>query len=42
MEKTMDKIGWKAQWRIDKFKDPDATIAKGLQAEMRVQEALLR
>ncbi len=40
MEKAMDKIGWKARWRIDKFEDPDATIAKGLQAGMPVQEAI--
>jgi hypothetical protein len=40
MEKAMDKIVWKAQWRIDKFKDPDDTIAKGLQAGMPVQEAI--
>ena len=23
MEKTMDKVSWKAKWRIDKFKDSD-------------------
>jgi uncharacterized cupin superfamily protein len=40
MEKAMDKIGWKARWRIDKFKDPDDTIAKGLQAGMPMQEAV--
>jgi hypothetical protein len=40
MEKAVDKIGWKARWRIDKFKDPDAEIAKGLQAGMPVQEAV--
>lgn len=42
MEKAMDKIGWKARWRIDKFRDPDAKIAKGLQAGMPVQEAISR
>jgi hypothetical protein len=42
MEKAIDKIGWKAQWRIDKFKDPDARIGKGLQAGMPVQEAISR
>jgi hypothetical protein len=40
MEKAMDKIGWKASWRIDKFKDPDAIIAERLQAGMPVQEAI--
>jgi hypothetical protein len=40
MEKAMDKIGWKAEWRIDKFKDPNTRIAKALQAGMPVQEAI--
>ncbi len=40
MEKALDKIGWKASWRIDKFKDPDARIAKDLHAGMPVQEAI--
>ena len=30
MEKTMDKVSWKAKWRIDKFKDPTGEIAKML------------
>jgi hypothetical protein len=42
MEKAMDKIGWKARWRIDKFKDPEDTVAKRLQAGMSVQEAISR
>jgi hypothetical protein len=28
MEKTNDKIGWKAHWRIDKFHDPKGEIAE--------------
>jgi uncharacterized cupin superfamily protein len=40
MEKAMDKIGWRAQWRIDKFRDPDDSIARELQAGMPVQEAI--
>jgi hypothetical protein len=28
MEKTLDKLGWKAHWRIDKFRDPAGGIAK--------------
>jgi len=40
MEKAIDKIGWKAQWRIDKFKDPENTIARGLQAGMPLHEAI--
>jgi len=40
MEKSNDKIGWKASWRIDKFKDPDAMIAERLQAGMPVQETI--
>src|SRR3990170_3278902 len=39
MEKTGDKIGWKAHWRIDKFKDPTGEIAKNMQAGMRISEA---
>lgn len=40
MEKSSDKVCWKAQWRIDKFKDPDDAIARKLQAGMPVQEAI--
>ena len=40
MEKAMDKIGWKAQWRIDKFKDPHDEIASALQAGMPITTAL--
>jgi hypothetical protein len=40
MEKTVDKVSWKAKWRIDKFKDPSDEIAKALQAGMPVQEVI--
>lgn len=40
MEKTVDKVSWKAKWRIDKFKDLTDEIAKVLQAGMPVQEAI--
>jgi hypothetical protein len=40
MERAVDKIGWKAQWRIDKFKDSEDRVAKGLQAGMPLHEAL--
>jgi uncharacterized cupin superfamily protein len=39
MEKTVDKIGWKAHWRIDKFKDSNGG-AKALQAGLSMTEAL--
>lgn len=35
-----DKLGWKAQWRIDKFRDPESVIAKLLQAGMSIEEAI--
>jgi hypothetical protein len=40
MEKAGDKIGWKARWRIDKFRDPEDTIVRRLQAGLSVQEAI--
>jgi len=40
MEKTMDKISWKAKWRIDKFKDPEDEIASALQAGMSTANAV--
>lgn len=40
MEKTMDKISWKAKWRIDKFKDPEGEIANALQAGMSMANAV--
>ena len=40
MEKTVDKIGWKAHWRIDKFRDSEDKIAWTLQAGLPLAEAL--
>jgi hypothetical protein len=40
MEKTMDKVSWKAKWQIDKFKDPKGEIASALQAGMPVAKAI--
>jgi hypothetical protein len=40
MEKTKDKIGWNAHWRIDKFRDPENTIAEALHHGLTVREAL--
>lgn len=40
MEKAVDKIGWKAHWRIDKFRDPDNRIANALQSGLSMAEAL--
>lgn len=31
MEKTGDRVSWKAKWRIDKFHDSDNRIAEALQ-----------
>ncbi|MCP8308681.1 MAG: hypothetical protein H3Z53_05330 [archaeon] len=36
--KVEDKIGWKAEWRIDKFKDKNNEIAKALQEGMSVED----
>jgi len=40
VEKTMDKVSWKAKWRIDKFRDPENKTSKALQAGMSMTEAL--
>jgi hypothetical protein len=40
MEIEKEKIGWKARWRIDKFKDPTGEVARKLQAGMRIAEAV--
>jgi len=34
-----EKIGWKAEWRIDKFKDPDNRIAEALRRGASIEEA---
>lgn len=40
MENAMDKVGWKAQWRIDKFRDPQNRIAEELQRGLCMTAAL--
>lgn len=40
MEKSTDKIGWIAKWRIDKFHDPTGQIAKEMQTGLTFKEAL--
>ena len=40
MEKTIDKVGWKAKWRIHKFSDADDKIASALHAGLATTEAL--
>jgi hypothetical protein len=30
MEKAVDRVSWKARWRIDKFRDPTGEVAKML------------
>jgi hypothetical protein len=42
MEKSKDKIGWTAKWRIDKFRDPEGGIAKELQRGLPIEAALNR
>src|SRR4030067_2756204 len=39
MEKTIDKVGWKAKWRIHKFSDTDDKIASALHAGLATTEA---
>lgn len=36
----MDRVSWKAKWRIDKFRDSEDKIAKALQSGMSMIEAL--
>jgi uncharacterized cupin superfamily protein len=40
MEKTLDRVSWKAKWRIDKFKDPTNEIAKALQTGTPTDQAI--
>jgi ssRNA-specific RNase YbeY (16S rRNA maturation enzyme) len=42
MEKSTDKIGWSAKWRIDKFQDPTDTIALQLQRGLPIETAKAR
>jgi hypothetical protein len=40
MEKTKDRVSWKAYWKIDKFRDPTGEVAKAMQAGLSRSEAL--
>jgi len=40
MEKTLDRVSWKAKWRIDKFKDPTNEIVKALQTGTPTDQAI--
>jgi hypothetical protein len=40
MEKTTDRVCWKAKWQIDKFHDPENKIAEAMQAGLHVNEAM--
>ena len=35
-----ENIGWKTEWRIDRFRDPEDVIAKALQAGMPMEKAI--
>lgn len=37
-----EKIGFKTEWRIDKFKDPSDSIARALERGMSLEEAIAR
>lgn len=39
MEKTLDRIGWTAKWRIDKFHDPTDQLAREMQNGMPTKQA---
>src|SRR3989304_8747823 len=38
MEKTRDRVSWKAKWRIDKFHDKDNKIAEALQEGGKLED----
>ncbi len=40
MEKTNERIAWKAKWRIDKFQDSTSEVAKALQAGLPTETAV--
>jgi hypothetical protein len=40
LEKTNEKIAWKAKWRIDKFQDLTGEVAKALQAGLSTDVAV--
>lgn len=39
MKKTLDRVSWKARWRIFKFRDADNRIAEAVHAGLSVEEA---
>jgi hypothetical protein len=39
VEKTNDKIGWRAKWRIDKFHDTTGQIQQALQSGLTAEQA---
>ncbi len=42
MENTLDKIGWKTNWQINKFHDPSGLIERELQNGVSLKEVLCR
>ena len=40
MNQTSDRVGWRAHWRLLKFKDPSNEVAHALQAGISTSEAL--
>jgi len=40
MEKALDRVGWKAKWRIDKFKDVTGEVAKMLKLGASMAEVM--
>jgi hypothetical protein len=41
MKETGDKVGWKAKWRIDRFRDPANKIAEALQMGAPIEQAIV-
>jgi hypothetical protein len=40
LEKSTDKLGWSAKWRISKFHDPNGTVASELQRGLPMEAAI--
>ena len=40
MRNTLDKVGWKTKWRIDKFRDADGRVAQELRQGLPMTEAM--
>ncbi len=40
MKNTVDKVGWKTKWRVDKVRDADGSIAQKLRQGMTMTEAM--